>query len=732
MKRSVAIYLFVVACFLLVFLNAVQLYAQPNITYLGIEQGLSNNSVRSIYQDKKGFMWFCTYDGLNRYDGYGFKIFRNDINDTNSLFNNVVTSIAEDKNNHFWIGTRQGLSKLDALIGRFTSLSYSSANKKIYKVDNVVKDVKIDNNNNALIGCEGLGLLFSSNGSSIAKQIPFTNRVIETTAYGVQTIKVDFKNRVWALVQNKGLCVLDYKTMKLTLINSAAPSATCLEIDKDGIWMGAAGSIYFYNTSTNTAVKVLDAVKDKLTSPVIVALSKGKKNNLWIGTNGGGINIYNITSKKINYLQAGDNKNVISSDAVYSIYFDNEARTWLGTLRGGVNIIDPQKDRFTTIAHDYANANSLHGNFIFSFLENTDSSIWIGTDGKGLINWNRKKNIFTTYLNNPVDIHSLPGNTVTCLRADFNNDMWLTSTAGVARYNKASKNFERFKCINGVTGFESKSFQAIYEDKNHNLWVGALREGSNFGALYLFNRTLNKFEVFDGTLSDLFSIYEDKSGAFWGGNLNQLVSIDRIHRQHRFYDIGNSVRALYDDSKGNFWIGTEGGGLILFSRKDNKILRRYTTNEGLCNNSVLGILEDKQGNLWMSTYNGLAKFNINKKVFTNFYQSDGLQSNEFHYNASLALRSGEFLFGGIKGFNVFYPDKINLVNMVPNLVFTGLTINNKPIEQDNSFITKSSNQIQEIKVPYNEAILSIDFTALEYFSPNKISYAYYLQNWDDR
>ena len=207
--------------------------------------------------------------------------------------------------------------------------------------------------------------------------------------------------------------------------------------------------------------------------------------------------------------------------------------------------------------------------------------------------------------------------------------------------------------------------------------------------------------------------------------------LDKKYGRHAAYYINKPTRAIHEDKAGNFWLGTEGGGLLLFDRKQNKITARYTTQEGLCNNSVLNILEDQQGNLWLSTYDGLSKFTVGSKTFQNYFKEDGLQSNQFLYNAALVFHSGELAFGGIKGFNIFYPEKIVPVQHVPNLLLKDIKVNNIPLEQDNSYaVSKEGNTIGALKVPYNKAVLSFDFVALEYDAPHKISYAYYLQGWD--
>ncbi len=271
-------------------------------------------------------------------------------------------------------------------------------------------------------------------------------------------------------------------------------------------------------------------------------------------------------------------------------------------------------------------------------------------------------------------------------------------------------------------GWENKNVCLLYEDRHKNLWATTFGNGR----LYRFNRTQNKFEPFDTKLNDLIAIAEDHTGALWVGNSHQLIQLNRQNKEHVYYETGKPVRSIFEDSRHNLWVGTEGGGLLLFNRKKGTVATRYSTADGLTNNAVLNILEDKQGHLWISTFNGVSKFDPVKKVFQNFYQSDGLQSNQFSYSAALRLQSGELAFGGINGFNLFNPQQVTTRSFMPALLFSGIWVNNKPLsEVPRCIVRADSDRINELRIPYNEAILSFHFTALEYSSPEKVKYAYF-------
>jgi signal transduction histidine kinase/ligand-binding sensor domain-containing protein/CheY-like chemotaxis protein/AraC-like DNA-binding protein len=709
------------------FINQLHAFYAPPVTYLGIEQGLSNNAVRCIYQDHKGFMWFGTYDGLNRYDGYGFKVFRNKFSDSASLSNNWVYAISEDIHNNLWVGTRQGISVYNTLSGKFSPVYYLSLlNHVKQKVTVDVNTIQSDNQGNMLIGTEQLGLLFCSKADNVAVQVPFKEGGKVNVRYMVQSIKTGRDNRIWLFIKDKGLCIFDQHSMVVQLVNPSIQSANCLETDGLSLWVGTNNGLYRYSVVSNSYNLTFNEVAGRLTSDVVVNLCLDKTKHLWVATNGGGINLLDTQTGKLDYLLPGNDKFSLTSESVYAIYEDKDSRKWIGTLRGGINIIDPEKGRFQTIAHDPVNPNSLINNFAFSFYEGAGNNLWIGTDGGGLSIWNRTDNRFTNYKHIAADPSSLSNNFITGIRSDYQGTIWIsTFGGGVNRYNPSGKSFTHYPCINPADHAENKIIWSLYEDKKKNFWANSLQTG-----FYLLNRTQSRFDLFDGRLKDVLCIAEDRDGELWGGNFSQLIQIDTKNKKHQYFNVGKPVRCIYEDQAGNFWVGTE-GGLLLFDRKQHKIVKRYTTEEGLCNNAVLTILDDKKGNLWMSTFNGIAKFTKVTQIFHNYYQSDGLQSNQFNYNAATVLRSGEFVFGGIKGFNIFYPDNIHPVNNMPPLLFTGLRINNLPIEIDVSYVKEQNeNQIEELEIPYNKAVVSFDFTALEYSSPNKIAYAYYLEGWD--
>jgi len=701
----------------------------PPLDYLGIENGLSNNAVTSIYQDKYGFMWFGTYEGLNRYDGYNFKVFRNRINDSTSLIHNWVVAIQEDLKKNIWVGTKQGASVYSTLNGKFSAVYYMPfKGSKRVKLTSAVNDLALDPQGNMFIATGGTGMIIYDKKKGSASQVSFKSKTGVSDNYHVQAIEIDKNKQVWIFIQGEGLAKLDCKKREITLVNKAVTDAKCLLADNDGnIWIGNENGLYKYTVKTKY-IRSFREGRGSISNENIHGLDLDSQGNIWASTDGGGINILNNHTDEIQYILAAQETGSLKSGAVNAVFEDKDKRIWIGTLRGGINILDSHKNRFKTISHVPFNKNSLINNFILSFCEGDSGNIWIGTDGAGISYWDRKKNGFINYSHSIGDPNSLANNNVSRIVKDYKGDIWVaTYGGGIDKFNPSTKSFLSYTCYNSAFKYADRNVWSLFEDSKKNLWAGTCTNGG----FYVLNRSKSSFDLFDKNLRDVITIAEDKQGQLWAGTFYQLIKVDQKSKKHTRIEIGHSVRAIYEDAGGRFWVGTEGGGLLLFNKTAGTFIS-YTESEGLPSNTILNILEDKTGNLWLSTFNGLSVFNPKTKKFKNFYESDGLQSNQFNFNAALKLSTGEFFFGGIKGFNVFYPEQIKPYNRVPELLITGLRINNVPYESDETFEKKKSiYMLDALTLPYDRAVISVDFAALDYSGSDKISYAYFMDGWDN-
>lgn len=686
------------------------------VRYIGIEKGLSNNAVTSIYQDKRGFMWVGTYDGLNRYDGYDFFVYRNQPNDSTTLVNNRIVSIYENEEG-IWVGTKKGLSVYNFNSGAFESR---------YLLDQELgEQVRITFNINQIKGNEsqlflasaGKGLFMLEHDQSYFSQVPFELDGQLIYNYHAQGIDFDTQGNLLVFIQGYGLYRLDDNAKELKFITQVTNNANSIVCDKHGqVWIGMESGLLKYSMKATThEFYSREHTGHKVTGLMYVE----EEDEIWAATDGSGVFIYNNQTSKISYLKEGSGDRSITSNSVYALYQDNKGDKWVGTLRGGVNVVEKENLRFKTIRKNQ-DKNSLVNDFVLSFCEYVNDQIWIGTDGGGLSLWDRTSNTFTNYVHSE-DPNSLPNNFVTSiLRAD--KGVWIgTYGGGVSRFDDKTKTFKDYPLFQPEINTYQQNIWVLFRDSYQRVWAAT----SDGEGLYLFHPEKDKFEFVDANINGILTMAEDIFGNIWVGTFDRLVKMDLDTFDHEVFEIGYPVRSIISASNDRMLLGTEGGGLMEFN-PSHGVVNSFLEEQGLPNNSVLTILRGKDDQYWLSTYNGISRFDYTTKIFTNFYDSDGLQSNQFNYNAALKLPDGELLFGGIRGFNILDPDNVNTSNSFPELLITGIKINNEPIEKTG----KTPFSLGTLELPYDKSMLTFEFAAIEYSLPDKISYAYYLEGWD--
>ena len=690
------------------------------VKFLDISDGLSNNSVTTIFQDSDGYMWFGTYDGLNRYDGYNFKVFRNRINDKKSLPFNTIYNIEGDLQKNLWIGGSNGLCIYNKTNAVFQAASYVVPNQKPRILKDIIHQMRAVSDQLFLVASQNLGLIVFENGSLTGKHVPLKvlGNTISMDSYDAIAIQDDKKNaRSWVYVRNVGICTFHYASKSLQVVFPLLIEVKAMKLASDGkLWLGTDEGLFLFNTKSGVLSENYFASKCSVTDILI-----DKKKEMWITTDGCGIyKVIGTHKKAIPYSGVKENK-LVKSNSIWSLYEDKAGNKWIGTLRGGISMLSNTTKYFKSIRY---NANDPAENFILSFCEDEKNNLWVGTDGAGLKYWDRKNNKYINYGN------KLSSPFITSIVRDNNNEIWLSTWAGgINKIDPKNNSVTQYSCYNPFTKQTEKNIWFVYKDSKANIWASATNEGS----LYVFDRTKNSFALFDKSVTNLQCMTETSDGKLWGGNYTSLFSIEKGTRKITRTIIGNPVRCIHEDKDKNLWLGTQEGGLLLFDRK-TKTFKRLTTDDGLPSNTILRLLEDKGGNLWMSTYNGICRFDKKRKTFRNFSVNDGLQSNQFSFNAGIQLASGEFLFGGINGFNIFFPEAIKGFNQENNVLLTDFYVNNQPIEESKAELVseEKSGQIKEVSLAYDQTTLSLEFVALDYNNADKINYAYFLEGWDEQ
>ncbi|QLC64790.1 response regulator [Flavobacterium sp. LPB0248] len=696
-------------------------YSQDSpVKFLDISSGLSHNSIRSIFQDNDGYMWFGTYDGLNRYDGYNFKVYRNRIGDKKSLGFNHICYIEGDSNKNIWLGGSNGVCVHNKANASFHSVQYVFNNSKPKILKDIIRQIRSVYKKDVLVGTQNLGLLIFEDGSFTGKNIPLeglNNKIIYK--YDAAVIEdVGLKGYCWVYVRNVGLCKYSYDSRKLKAAYPLLMEIKCMSPSLDyNLWLGTDEGLFLLNTQSGSLSA--NYFSDKCT---VMDILLDKKKEIWLTTDGCGIYKVAGKNKKAEVYNSVRDNQLLKSNSIECLYEDKEGNKWIGTLRGGISMLSNAPKYFKSVRYT-AIGNDPTENFILSFCEDEKKNIWIGTDGAGLKYWDRKNNSYIKY---PNKLSS--GFITSIIRDDSNNDIWLSTWAGGIDRINSDHTVSHFSCYNPYTKRIERNVWFVYKDSKGNIWASATNEGF----LYLFDNGKNNFEVYDKGIDNLQCLTETSDGKLWGGNYNSLIVIDKEKRKFDKISVSNPIRSILEDKSKNLWLGTQEGGLLLFDRK-TKVFKRLTTDDGLPSNTILRLLEDKDGNLWMSTYNGICKLDWKRKIFRNFSVNDGLQSNQFSFNAGLKLSSGEFLFGGTNGFNVFFPEKIKELKQENNVVLSDFYVNNQPIEESKNELVSDwdSGKIKEVRLPYDQTTLSLDFVALDYNNSDKINYAYFLEGWDN-
>ena len=712
------------------------------------EQGLSNTSVTGILQDYRGFMWFGTLDGLNRYDGYKISVYTNNSKDTGSISDNAIRCIYEDSQHRLWIGTDNGLNLFDQTTNKFIRYTHSRSVNTIS--NNKVNDILEDAAHNLWVATAGGGLnLFDRVKNTFTHFVHRANLANSLSSDEVNSVCEDKKGNFW-VATNNGLNLFNRKDKTFRLYQNLTDKGNADYNNIQQVKCDAVGNLWMivndhglicFNPQSGSVKHFThrDSDPNSIGSDILRDIMVDHVGNVWIGGVNAGLNWYqSSTNSFINYHHDPDNSTSLSQKSARYIYEDKQANLWVGTLRGGVNLYTPQSGKFKFYKQTVSPA-SLSYDDIRSFHQDKSGNIWIGADGGGLDLFNEKEGTFKHFRHEPNNSASISSSAILSITGDSNDNLWISTwNGGLNLFNPKSTVFTHYNHNPADKNSISSDFvRKAFEDSEHHLWIA-----TDVGGLNLFDRNSHKFSriITDDENktrlwgNNIIDINEDNHKNIWILTLDSGVNCYNLTTKnftHYLYDKSGTsdIAFAFTDSKGRFWIGKK--GLYLFDRSHNRFTQ-YTTLGGLATEYIKGIQEDGHGNLWISTSNGITKFNPDTYAFKKFNIGDGLQGLEFEVGSCMKAKNGELFFGGVNGFNVFYPDNIKLNPYVPPVYLTDLQILNKSIAvgDEDSPLKKDISQTKEMYLDHDQSTFSFLFSALNYVAPENNQYAYKLENFD--
>jgi diguanylate cyclase (GGDEF)-like protein len=761
------------ALYLLLLINSsVTFAAAPTIRFehINIGDGLVVNQRRSIFQDSTGFLWFGTYDGLVRYDGYDVKVFRNDPTDINSLSDSMINSISEDSQNNLWIGTDLGLNLFNPKTEQFIRYRHQSDDSNSLN-DDRVRGIAVDSQDNLWLGTRNGGLnKFNPKTEQFKHYRHQANDPNSLSNDHVQDIFEDSRGAIW-IATNSGLNKFNSKTEQFTRYSHQANIPNSLSHDislsitediQGNIWIGTfGGGLNKFNPKTEQFIHYRrhDSDPNSLIDDNVLIILGDSRGNIWAGAADGLSKFNPKTGQFSHYRHESNDPNSLSKGEISSITEDDQGNLWISTLDGGLNKFNPKTEQFNHYRHQANEPNSLSNGSVWGIVEDSDSNLWVGTD-VGLDKFDAKTEQSSHYRHQPSDSNSLSNDNVSSITEDSQGNIWVGTYNGLNKFNSIKEQFSHYRHkVNDSDNFSEIYVANIFEDSNGFIWLGTA------GGLNQFNPKTNEFTYYRHQEGDfasqvITSIAEDSQGNIWvGTSFNGLSKINPITAQFINYrhQISNPdslshdyILSLFEDSYGNIWIGTSGGGLNLFDKKSDKF-KHYNKKNGLPSDIIHSIEEDNNGYLWLSTSLGLSRFNPKKETFKNYNVRDGLQSNDFNQGASFKSKKGEMFFGGINGFNRFFPEKIIDDIQPPKVVLTDMLLLNKsvpiiptdnpkidtilsasplPITETGFSVAQAIYTTKAITLTHNDNVFAFEFAALDFTNPQKNQYAYQLVGWD--
>lgn len=701
-------------------------------------------------------MWFATNDGLNRFDGTTFKVFKSKPGNQPALASNYVQKIITGTNGNIWVSSRNGLSKLDTRTEQFTLYKFTTDRSIKNDVSNIIQS----HDGNLWISSYGLG--FSYFNTQTAKFTNYNQQLLpQLSSNRIITLFEDSQGLLWLGTQDAGMDVFKVKNgavvskVNFTAQLNGIPAARVNDIYEDhfhNIWMATGNGLVYYNRQANT-FSLLQSNQAAIKNKRYISIVENSNKQLLVGLQDGGLYKIDLGATS-NYdtknfaLEpvTGDDGYYVTQRSVQTLYQDKDKNIWVGTYGDGIYMISSIKEKFTKIQKKRFETSGESLIRFYGMCQDNDGFLWFGTDGDGLFKTRPDGSLVKQY---KADGHpgSLTDNAILYGYTDRDNNTWFGSYAkGLFLHNNASDSFTNFNHnLADSKSIGANDVRVIYQDNHKNIWVG-----TNGGGLSLLNadhKTFSNYTPANSSISsyDVRAITEDEHGNLWLGTYGGGLDYYNIAQKKfsKFFSPADEkahlpsqvVFFIYPDKHNELWIGTEGDGLILYNLK-TKVFKKFNEKNGLANNTVYAIKQANNNAIWLSTNKGLSSIDIHSHKILNYDQSDGLQAGQFNAGSVVFdTRNKLMYFGGTEGLNIFDPEKVNQSSYKPTIMITGLQIFGKQVEvgangKDEAILTKVINETSQITLRPDQSVFSIQYVSLNYAYPQKGSFAYQLEGLD--
>jgi len=738
-------------------------------THISVNEGLSHLVANFVNQDESGFIWIGTHDGLNRYDGHKFKTYYNIPDNSNSLSDNIVNCFLQEDKDVIWIGTDEGINKFNPLINSVERFVYKK-NDSTSLSNNLVNSIVKDDNGVLWVGTDDGLNKFSPKTGLFQRFFTDDSKAFSSEKNRIQKLYIDNHNNLWVKTI-RSIYKMDLRTQNFQKvielqfpekIVGAHYNFGMLQLDSGELLIGSSSGLYIYDYSTQKSIIYAHDSNNSMSisDNIVTSIFQDNQGTVWVGTVDG----LNKFDKKSGYFyhykqNVADSKS-LSNNTITSIFQDKSGAIWVGTYGSGVNRFNPFSKNFHYFKTPDWNIKNPNDKSVWAVVEDRNKNIWWGTN-HGLYVVNESTGEIKYFGVDTIENKGVIQEFVGALYEDTGGNLWIGTDRGICVLDvqTVAGIFNPNIYPEFIHIYSKERVLTFLENVEENkMWVGVFDKGLlefNMTAIenenlrdpkYIFQNN-HKFEITKITVTQIFK----KDSILWLGSKQGMFKYDFKNEKIKQYNyregdkksISNNKVYGIKEGKGNtLWLSTYGGGVNKFNIKTEEV-QYYTTKDGLLNNGVYNLLIDRENNIWVSTNNGLSKFNPKTETFKNYNENDGVQGNEFNQGAFHMSESGRMYFGGNDGFNAFYPNKIDVNQVVPEVVFTDLSIFNTVIQPKKTFselgisegsgvvLEESINMIEKINLSYAHSVFSIEFAATHYLNPKRNDFKYKLEGFDE-